>query len=79
MLAAVAVMEMANSCPMEGFMSFTLARKILQHFTVARWTVDTWAMKMAAMASYRAVPSMLIVAPMGRMNLNTAHGVSSIT
>ena len=80
MLAAVAVMEMANSCPMEGFMSFTLARKILQHFTVARcWTVDTWAMKMAAMASYRAVPSMLMVAPMGRMNLNTAHGASSIT
>ena len=36
MLAAVAVMEMANSCPMEGFMSFTLAMKIflLQHFTV---------------------------------------------
>ena len=75
MLAAVAVMEMANSCPMEGFMSFTLPMKIflLQHFTVARWTVDTWAMKMAAMASYRAVPSMLMVAPMGRMNLNTAH------
>ena len=39
MLAAVAVMEMANSCPMEGFMSFTLARKILQHFAVARWCV----------------------------------------
>ena len=28
-------------------------------------------MKMAAMASYRAVPSMLIVAPIGRMNLLT--------
>ena len=28
-----------------------------------------WAMKMAATASYSAVPSMLMVAPMGRMNL----------
>ena len=28
-----------------------------------------WAMKMAATASYRAVPSMLMVAPMGRTNL----------
>ena len=28
----------------------------------------TWAMKMAAMASYKAVPSMLMVAPMGRTN-----------
>ena len=47
-------------------------------FTVTFYSgnvVATWAMKMAAMASYRAVPSMLIVAPMGRMNLNTAHGV----
>ena len=30
----------------------------------------TWAMKIAAIASYRAVPSMLIVAPMGRINLD---------
>ena len=29
----------------------------------------TWAMKMAATASYSAVPSMLMVAPMGRTNL----------
>ena len=28
-----------------------------------------WAMKSAATASYRAVPSMLMVAPMGRTNL----------
>ena len=41
-------------------------------FTVTM-CLATWAMKIAAMASYRAVPSMLIVAPMGRMNLNTAH------
>ena len=55
MLAAVAVMEMAKSCPMLGFMLFT------------------WAMKMAAMASYNAVPSMLMVAPMGRMNLSRGN------
>ena len=29
----------------------------------------TWEMKMAATASYNAVPSMLMVAPMGRTNL----------
>ena len=29
-----------------------------------------WAMKTAATASSRAVPSMLMVAPMGRMNLD---------
>merc|ERR1719336_775627 len=53
MLAAVAVMEMAQICPME------------------RERLLTWAMKMAATASYRAVPSMLMVAPIGRMNLQT--------
>ena len=32
-------------------------------------TPDIWAMKRAATASYKAVPSMLMVAPMGRTNL----------
>lgn len=31
----------------------------------SRWTPFIWAMKMAATASYRAVPSMLMVAPTG--------------
>jgi len=30
-----------------------------------------WAIKMEATASYKAVPSMLIVAPIGRTNLET--------
>lgn len=30
-----------------------------------------WAMKIAATASYKAVPSMFIVAPMGITNLDT--------
>ena len=35
----------------------------------------TCAMKMAAMASYNAVPSMLMVAPMGKTNLDTIFGI----
>lgn len=34
-------------------------------------TSRDWAMKMAATASYKAVPSMLIVAPMGTTNRTT--------
>ena len=48
MLAAVAVIDMAMTCPMFGLIPFI------------------WAMKRAATASYRAVPSMLMVAPIGR-------------
>lgn len=36
-----------------------------------RWMSLSWAMKMAATASYKAVPSMLIVAPTGITNLVT--------
>ena len=51
MLAAVAVMEMARTCP------------------AVRYIPLNWAMNRAVTASYRAVPSMLMVAPMGRTNL----------
>lgn len=48
----------------------------LTHLTVTIWppsrtTPFIWAIKMAATASYRAVPSMLMVAPTGRTNLVT--------
>jgi len=39
----------------------------------------TCAMKMAATASYKAVPSMLIVAPMGRTNLEGIQKILTIT
>jgi len=38
---------------------------------IERETPCIWEMKMAATASYRAVPSMLIVAPIGRTNRET--------
>lgn len=36
-----------------------------------RGTLRIWAMKMAAIASYKAVPSMLIVAPIGMTKRDT--------
>ena len=50
-LAAVAVMEIAATSPIDIVFSLTCA------------------MKMAAIASYNAVPSILIVAPIGKTNL----------
>ena len=50
-LAAVAVMEIAATSPIDIVFS------------------RTCAMKMAAIASYNAVPSILIVAPIGKTNL----------
>ena len=51
-------------------------------FPASNSTFLTWAMNIAATASYKAVPSILIVAPMGRMNLeileSTLHPCSKL-
>ena len=40
-----------------------------------RLTPLTWAINIAATASYKAVPSMLIVAPIGKQNLATRGSI----
>lgn len=56
----------------------------LTHLTVTIWppsktTPFIWAIKMAATASYRAVPSMLMVAPTGRTNLVTRLSIPRLS
>lgn len=58
------------NCEWTHSWTFSLKKCFSSDLTVtiwpgSRWTPFIWAMKMAATASYRAVPSMLMVAPTG--------------
>ena len=72
MLAAVAVIlrNESESVNFKHFNTRAMLQLVSSHLMVTSWPKSksyslTWAIKMAATASYRAVPSMLMVAPTG--------------